>query len=265
MRQRRKNAPRRLTLRPIAVGALLLLAVVLGLLLPGLSAGLQSRNTDRLSRTVDLGQASLSLTSDEAKLEKLSILGEIAAGSGNYVELETEGRFMTAADVAAKFDALAALLNGTDLSLHGLERSDVLDVEPVLLVAASGPVSTSLVWVVNGGKVLDADSGYHYEGLQYVVDDATGLILGAEFRRYRSEELTAYQEKKDWSRDAQRLVENLAASYAFSDTVMGLGGSSAIDANTDLYYVNYATGSGRVLGLPLVLGEDRWAINLYSD
>ena len=166
--------------------------------------------------------------------------------------------------MAAKFDALAALLNGTDLSLHGLERSDVLDVEPVLLVAASGPVSTSLVWVVNGGKVLDADSGYHYEGLQYVVDDATGLILGAEFHRYQSEELTTYQEK-DWSRDAQRLVENLAASYAFSDTVMGLGGRSPIDANTELYYVNYTTGSGRVLGLPLVLGEDRWAINLYSD
>lgn len=260
MRPRRKNAPRRTSLRPLAMGALLLGAVVLGLLLPGLSAGIQSRRIDRLNRTADLGQASLSLTSDEAKLEKLSILGEIAAGNGDYMVLKTDGRFMNAAEAAAKFDSVAALLNGTDLSLYGLGRSDVVSVTPMLLVGASGSVTTSMVWVVNAGKSL-VDSDYDYESLQYVVDDATGIILGAEFQRWG---MQVFQER-DWSRDAQRLVENLAAHYAFADTVMGLGGSSVVGPSTEMYYVNYTDSSGQVLGLPMLLGEDHWSINLYSD
>ena len=61
-----------------SVGVLLLLlaAVGLGLLLPELGVLVQERSTDRMNQTVDLGEVSLSLTSDDSKLEKLRLVGD---------------------------------------------------------------------------------------------------------------------------------------------------------------------------------------------
>lgn len=250
-------------LGPVAMGFLLLAAVAVGLLLPGLSAGIQEQRTDRLEQTVDLGQNGLSLTSDAAKLEKLRILGNLLGGSGNLIDLDTEGRFMTAAGASAMFDKAADLVKGTGLNVGGLTRSDVTESSPKLLVSASGS-ATSMVWEVSAFK--DSDTGWH--SFDFLVDDATGLILAAQYTGVDDTLEEEEYEQPDWSGAAEGIVENLARSYAFSNTQLRLSGGLAINRDSTQFNINYLPGeiSGDTftLALPLVIGRYGWSVNNYE-
>ena len=264
-----KRVPtRRASLRfsPVGMALLLLAAVAVGLLLPGIGAGIQERSTDRLSRSLDLGQATLHLTSDDAKLEKLQIVGGMLNGSGDSIELNTDGRFMSAADASNKFDEVVALLNGTGLGVGQLTRTDVMESFPLLLVSDSSGVSTSLAWAVQYWK----STGEKWYALDYIVDDATGILLSAEYtegtRNTSQDEAELLEDytKPDWSGTAQRIMENLSDSYDFATTTMSLGGTVDLDRFSTMYFVNYTTNQGTVLGLPIVIGRSYWSINYYD-
>ncbi len=256
-KRRRSGGPAGLS--PVMLVFLLLSAVAIGLLLPELSAAVQERRTDRLSRTAELGQVSLSLTSDDAKLEKLAIVGNMMNDRGDAISLESGGRFMTAAQASDKFDQVLALLEGTDLDVGGLTQIDVLSSHAMLLVSDFGSVSTDLVWFVDAGKFVEDC----WNGLQYIVDDATGMILAAEYYQVDNERLTA-GEQPDKTETARRIMENLEESYAFTDTVLSLGISTAVDRSSTAYYVSYTNSKGEVLGFPIIIGEDGWSINAYQ-
>lgn len=254
-------------LSPVGMVLLLMMAVVMGWLLPGVTAAIQERSTDRLEQTVDLGQASLSLTSDEGKLEKLRIVGEMLSGRGDSLALNTEGRFMTAADASDKFYDVVALLEGSGLSVGQLTRTDVVAAFPILLVSDSGTVATSMAWAVEAWR----SAGGSWYSLDFVVDDATGLILSVEYNEEKTVEgqhqvdysLTEW-DLPDWSGTAQQIMENLSRSYAFTDTTMTLSGGANLNRLMRMYYVNYSNSQGTVLGLPIVIGRNSWAINYYE-
>ena len=149
----------------------------------------------------------------------------------------------------------------TVLGIGGLTRADIVDVFPALLVSDSGAVSTSMAWAVQAARNVNGK----WQRFEYAVDDATGILLVAEYIEDSADvELPEDYTMPDWSKAVQRIVDNLAASYAFSDTTMSLQGSASLNPYTAVYNVYYTNGQGTVLGLPIVIGRDNWAINFYD-
>lgn len=263
----RRPRDRRLGL-PLALAALTTAAIAVGLLLPGLASAAQIRRTDRTHEYAELGSGALSLSSDEAKLEKLGLLKTVMErdASGQPVETMTlsTGRFMTEAEAAAKLPQVQALVEGTGLGCGEISGRDLRFGEPVLVVGGAEERAATVVWTVYYSRELDGEG---YQDLYYILDDASGLIIGVGYSEvYYTENSDMEGRSAALSGESRAMVErirdNLAAEYHFTDTELVLPQiNTEQNEYQSVYYIDFVQNGRTVLSLPVSIAIDGWMIS----
>lgn len=263
----RRPRDRRLGL-PLALAALTTAAIAVGLLLPGLVSAAQIRRTDRTHEYAELGSSALSLSSDEAKLEKLGLIKTAMErdASGQPVETMTlsTGRFMTEADAAAKLPQVQALVEGTGLDCGEISERDLRFGEPILVVGDAEERAATVVWTVYYSRDLNGEG---YQDLYYILDDASGLIIGAGYSEiYYTENPAAEGRSAALSGESRAMVErirdNLATAYHFTDTELILPQINTEQSEyQSVYYIDCVQNGRTVFSLPVSIGIDGWMIN----
>lgn len=257
---------------------LLALAVALGLSLPYLVTSIQGSRIDRTNELVDLGAGALSLDSDEMKLERLELIASIASEttieSAHAVDMEiSSGRFMDSEKAAAMLPDILALAQGTGLYCYDFNERHFNRATPALLVSEDYG-SSIIVWAVS----YSADDGENIYSLDYCVDDASGIILAVFYYvgRYAGVVDENMNTEPYTRQSLQRLAENLADSYDFSDTQVRFtmpeeqaeSEQREYDQPTlesDIFYSNYAIDFVKdgqtVYSMPVAVSIDSWSIN----
>ena len=240
-------------------------AVALGLFLPTVVTGVQSRRADSTKEYVDLGSSVLSLTSDSAKLEKLGLPNALYSTSDREYSFFaiSNGKYMTAGDAIDMMYEIPRLIDGTGLPYTQFGRENVEYAGPELLISDESDLTTAILWVVNA--VVQNEDGYC--ALNYAVDDATGLIVAAEFYQIKNEEeYGTFAEdnpsnKTDYSDTVRRIASNIEKIYKFTNTTAELDNSVNVGDNYR-YSISFYTCGQRAMTVPVCVGETEWRINI---
>lgn len=243
---------------------LIITAVLVGLFLPTLATNIQRDRTDRIRETVELGNSALSLTSDRAKLEKLSLLAESEYRDYTSV-IVSGGIYMSRDDARAMVYEIPRLIEGTELICTNMQIKNINWMEPLILVSQSSGVNTSVVWCANG----QYSDGTNDCTMEYYVDDESGLILGAGYyegtisEEYPSENMEENtRPEPDYSAAVKRIAENICGIYKFTNTTAELDVSTAVGDKHN-FAINFYTDGERVLTMPVYIeGNGSWRINL---
>lgn len=253
-------------------------AVILGLLLPSVTVYIQGRATERTERQVELGVGALSLTSDDAKLERLEMISicremEMYGEPVETVELSS-GRFMDAGDAINKLSAVMALTEGSGLPMANFTTADLQFVDALLLVADTGNMMSTILWTVNFRKSTG-------ENLYYILDDSTGTIVTVDYF-YGDYYAEAYAMAVDSGGDSmaaenftsivpeparamEALAANLAECWNFSETeihVQDLSGMEELNPYENVYYLYLSRDGSLLLEVPVRISMYSWGINM---
>lgn len=275
---RPQAAPRRRAGRRRFLTALLLLGAVLtGFFLPNLFDAFQNLRTDRMSERVDLGEETLSLTSSESRLERLRAIRDYdaygALGIADPIAITDRSRlFLTEEEVAGKFAELAALLDGTGLSMGGLTGEDLGTPEAVMLVVGDingAGISSNAVWIAHAGRSIQRDNGSSFSyDLFYAVDDVTGMLLAASYTESGIYSGGSFRTDASWlSTAAQTLAERFRESAGLTDLSLDLDlpGEGEINPYLTVCYVNFQRGRETLYSMPLSFGDGRWGLNITNN
>ncbi len=238
-------------------------ALALGLFMPTVVTGIQNRRADSTREYVDLGSSVLSLTSDSAKLEKLGLVRTIS-----YMPTISNGKYMTAEDAIDMMYEISRLIENTGLPYTQFGRENIESAEPQLLISDETDVTIAILWIVNA-SIQNEDGWYQ---LNYAVDDATGLIVAAEYYQTETEEyyqIGAAEEtftdknpsiETDYSDAVRRIASNITEMYKFTNTTADLDNSVSV-GDYYCYNISFYTDGQRVLTVPVYVEENEWSIN----
>lgn len=277
MKRREQRAPRpRRTgndrLNSLFIALAMLGAVILGLLLPSVTVYIQGRSTDGIERQAELGAGALSLTSDDAKLERLRLFSLCMEMERNGKLVETvqlsDGRFMDAGDAINKLGAVMALTEGSGLPMANFTTADLQIADALLLVTDEGSMATAVLWIVDFLKPTG-------ESLSYVLDDSTGTIIGVSYSYGQSYAMavdgdtlnmtvSSITERLPESAQAvEALAKNLAACWNFSETQIRAPELNGVEVNPyeNVFYLSLSRDGELLLEVPVTIGIDSWSIN----
>lgn len=200
------------------VPLLIVLAVGVGVLMPGIFAWVQGYSVDKTDLKVDLGAKVLNLTSDDAKLEKLQALNALATQSMKYgygiTEFPLQGGQNTNAKTAIdNADKLLTMLQSAGLYCGGLTIEDLYNAVPTLLMSESSDSSSLLVW--NIGFIR---SGYVNYELSFIFDDATGVMITAAFNYWGEAGSGVGALAADYEQTLTAIAKELTKCYNFTNT-----------------------------------------------
>ncbi len=249
-------------LRVFLVILILAAAVTVGLLLPGMICAVQSGSIDRYNRQADLGTGALSLTSDDAKLEKLRLINDAQRYERMGSPMETvnisDGQFMTAGDAMEALDQVAELISGTGLPCCEFSAADVQFVEPKLMVSDVSGMTTAIVWSVG----LYSSDGENYQNLYYLVDDSTGIILAVKHDQSGGGFAAGIEQQRQ---ALTGIAENMSECYCFSDTEINAPDIDSDGAGYESsYYISFIRDGEILLKVPVTITMDSWSINYGS-
>lgn len=249
---------------PLGIAALVLSAVLVGMFLPSLSSGIQTRRLEGLTEVPELGAGELSLASDDIKIERLSMISALNNASRNapieQVEL-SGGRYMSAEDAVAKLDEVLALIDGTGLNIGSISRKNLDWADAVLLVGQNGNPAGVVMWEV----LFTKTSGPVHEWLNYVVDESTGILA---YINYGVQDISAYESvtaeriSRVQSHNMQALVDNMAKSYNFVETrLVPQEVEDATAVQDGIYYVSFLENDQLMLNIQISFNGSSWTIN----
>lgn len=270
--------PRQDRLNTLFIALVMVGAVILGLLLPSMTVYIQGRATERTERQVELGVGALSLTSDDAKLERLQMISiiwelEMNGEPAEIVEL-SNGRFMDAGAAINKLSEVMALTEGSGLPMANFTTADLNFVDVVLMVADTGNMMSTILWTVDFSKSTG-------ENLYYVLDDSTGTIVAVDYY-YGLEAYEAYIAAMDSGEDGaaaesftvgrpdpaqamEALAGNLAECWNFSETeiqVQDLSETEERNPYENVYYLYLSRDGTLLLEVPVRIDVYSWGINM---
>lgn len=245
-------------------------AVILGLLLPSVTAYIQGRSTKKTEQQVELGAGALSLTSDDAKLERLQLFDLCMEMEkyGRPVDIVplSDGRFMEAGDAIGRLGAVMALTEGSGLPMADFTTADLQFADAMLLVTDTGNMATTVLWQVNFSKPTGED-------LSYMLDDSTGTIIGVSYH-YSAMDMAVYDQGQSMNtelmanmpepaRAMEALAENLAACWSFSETQLYAPELSGVEINPyeNVFYLRLSRDGELLLEVPVRINFDSWSIN----
>lgn len=248
----------------LLVGLIIAAAVVIGLLMPNLFTAVQGRRADGVEKQLELGMGSLSLTSDDAKLEKLRLMREVCeqAAKGEYMETVgiKDGRFMTAGDIIGMLDEVLSIIDGTGLPCGSFTSADIQNVEPRLVIADATEMTTAIIWSAS----LHSSDGGEYRNLNYYVDDSTGIVVEINYECYSlNSDKSFVPASIDHEQALEMLAENLAESYCLSDTeiIAQKIGNEEINPYDSSYYIYFMRDGETVFQIPVFIGMGIWSVN----
>lgn len=266
MRENRARSLRRGALSA-AVAALVLAAVVIGMLLPSLFSLIQAQRLDKTEEILDLNAGELNITSDDIKLERLGL-------PRAWKELEeqgypidsvalSDGRFMDANDAADKIYELEELLEGTGLSTGGISADNFQTATPWLIIDASG-VSGIVLWTVHYTRFI----GPITEVLDFAVDESTGLIISAQYSVTDSsgaglENNAEAYSSGNYSQTLSALAQNMIKSYNFAETeIEAQTVDSELSEYVNIFDIYFINGGETALSIPVWISFNQWTINV---
>ena len=246
----------------------ILSALALGLLMPGITTAIQDMSIARLDDSVELGEGTLSLFSDDAKIEKfrrtlyMTTLDEY--GYEADFTYGDQGKFMTAEDAKAKYGDIKTILEGTGFELEQIGDLLVNASETVSITENATHTTFDLLWAVDMFWGTD-ETVDKYGGVQldFVVDDATGLVLAIHCMGPANYMYDMYSySTPSYSAAVAKIAENMARLYGFTDTILIPAEPNELNPYRNTYYINFVQGRETVFRMPVTIESDCWSINI---